>query len=137
MCIRDRWRIWLGTSSTSSPVVSDGIIYVCTDNRLYRIDTTKIDFNKLRQVRGPAVLRYIATDLGWIFQAGDKIRSSPALGNNILYFGDESGRLYAVDATTGKKLWDFQTGGKITSSPALVGDTLYIGCHDGKLYAIE
>lgn len=112
------WRLRLGRSSSSSPVVVDDTVYTSSDNRLYRIDaqTQKIQ---------------------WWFPAGDAIRSSPALGDSVLYVGSEDGRLYAVDATTGKKLWDFPTGDKITSSPALVGDTIYVSSHDGKLYAIE
>ncbi|HEY91797.1 MAG TPA: PQQ-binding-like beta-propeller repeat protein, partial [Dehalococcoidia bacterium] len=73
----------------------------------------------------------------WTFVAGGYLRSSPALGDNILYIGSEDSNLYAVDATDGKKLWDFRTGDKITSSPALIDGVLYIGSHDGKVYAIE
>lgn len=112
------WRLRLGRTSPASPTVTDGTVYTSSDNRIYRIDT------QTRKIQ-------------WWSPLGDAIRSSPALGNNVIYVGSDDGRLYALDATTGKKIWDFPTGGKITSSPAVSGDTIYVGSHDGKLYAIE
>ena len=57
--------------------------------------------------------------------------------DTTVYVGSEDGRLYAVDAATGKKLWDIITGGRITSSPAVADGTVYIGSYDGNLYAIK
>ena len=114
------WALPLGTgrASTSTPVVTDDTIYTALDSWLHSVDIE----SRTRQ---------------WTFVAGGLLRSSPALGNDILYIGSEDGRLYAVDATDGKKLWDFPTGDKITSSPALVDGVVYVGSFDGKLYAIE
>jgi len=114
------WTIPLGMghNSLSSPVVTDTIIYTALDNWLHAIDIE-------------------TRNREWTFVAGGYLRSSPALGDNILYIGSEDGNLYAVDATDGKKLWDFHTGDKITSSPALIDGVLYVGSHDGKVYAIE
>lgn len=114
------WTLPLGTgrTSTSSPIVTDDTIYTALDSWLHAVDLE----TRERQ---------------WTFVAGGLLRSSPALGNNVLYIGSEDGRLYAVDATNGLKLWDFATGDKITSSPALVDGVIYVGSHDGKLYAIE
>jgi len=111
-------RLSTGRASTSTPIVTDDTIYTALDSWLHSVDIE----SRTRQ---------------WTFVAGGLLRSSPALGNNILYIGSEDGRLYAVDATNGEKLWDFLTGDKITSSPALVDGVVYIGSHDGKLYAIE
>jgi glucose dehydrogenase len=35
--------------------------------------------------------------------------SSAALAGNLAYVGDHNGRLYAVDAKSGKLSWEFQT----------------------------
>ena len=35
----------------------------------------------------------------------------PALAGGLAYFGDHNGKLYAVDARTGKLAWDFRTEG--------------------------
>ena len=107
-------------NSSSSPLVSDDTVYTAIDKYLYAIDIETHE--KLWEQR---------------FVAGDNLRSSPALGNDILYIGSEDGLLYAINATTGEKLWHFATGGPINSSPALSDGTIYVTSHDGKLYAIE
>jgi len=114
------WALPLGRSSYASPIVTDDTIYTAFDNRLYSID---------RETR----------EMRWWppFVAGGNLRSSPALGDGVLYIGSENSLLYAVDATNGQKLWEFPTGGKVTSSPTLVDGVIYVGSHDGKLYAIE
>lgn len=42
----------------------------------------------------------------WSVQASDWVWSAPALANDTLYFGDSSGRIFAVNATTGDKVWE-------------------------------
>src|SRR5512145_2597334 len=53
----------------------------------------------------------------WYFQAGGPIQSSPAVLNKIIFFGSNSGNVYAVDMEDGTKLWDYKTGGGLISSP--------------------
>ena len=115
------WSVpWLGRgqSSVASPIVTDDTVYAAFDSYLHSIDIE----SRSRE---------------WTFVAGGALRSSPALGDGVLYIGSEDGRLYAVDATDGQKLWDFTTGGEITSSPALADGVIYVGSADGNLYAIE
>jgi len=107
-------------NSTSSPLISDNTIYTALDKYLYALDIET--HAKLWEVP---------------FRAGDSLRSSPALGNDVIYIGSEDGRLYAVDATSGEELWHFTTSGEITSSPTLANGIIYVTSHDGKLYAIE
>ena len=57
--------------------------------------------------------------------------------NNVVYVGNECGRVYALNATTGAKIWDYDTGYIIESSPAVANDVIYIGSNDGKLYALN
>jgi len=112
------WRLELGKTANSSPVVTDDTLYVGSDNKLVAIDLES--YQKC-----------------WEFETEGMVRSSPALVDTTIYVGSEDGRLYAVDATTGEKLWDILTGDKITSSPAVADGTVYISSHDGNLYAIE
>ncbi len=107
-------------TSSSSPLVSETVIYTAFDNYLYAIDISTHE-----KLWDPP------------FRAEDDIRSSPALGNDVLYIGSEDGLLYAINTADGKELWHFTTGGPITSSPALVNGIIYLTSHDGKLYAIE
>ncbi len=107
-------------NSSSSPLISDNTIYTALDKYLYALDIE----THAKLWESP-------------FRAGDSLRSSPALGNDVLYIGSEDGRLYAVDAASGEELWHFTTGGEITSSPTLANGIIYVTSHDGKLYAIE
>ena len=43
------------------------------------------------------------------FDAKAYMFSSPALAGDLAYAGDHNGKLYAVDAKTGKLAWEFQT----------------------------
>lgn len=68
------------------------------------------------------------------------IYSSPAIGTDgLLYFGQEFGRVYALQAETGTLQWFRETSSGITwSSPALSSaGTLFIGDLSGRLYAFK
>jgi eukaryotic-like serine/threonine-protein kinase len=56
-----------------------------------------------------------------------------------LYFGGGDGRVYALEAATGKFLWktEFAAGNKIWGTSLVNEDTLYIGSFDKKMYAIN
>jgi eukaryotic-like serine/threonine-protein kinase len=73
----------------------------------------------------------------WDYDTGNAIKSSPIISNNILYFGSDDGKLYAVDTINGSKYWDYTTGDKVRSSPAIINDTVYVGSDDGKVYAVS
>jgi outer membrane protein assembly factor BamB len=88
--------------------------------------------------------------LKWIFAPSDlppdvpfthfDIYSSPAIGSDgTIYFGQEFGRVYALEPDGGTIRWIVETASGITwSSPALTSHgTLLIGDLAGNLYAIE
>jgi outer membrane protein assembly factor BamB len=55
----------------------------------------------------------------------------------VLYFGCHDGKLYALNAISGKLLWTFAADGRIVSSPWPTQGVVYFGCDDGCLYAVE
>ncbi len=64
--------------------------------------------------------------------------SSPAIVGGIVYFGSDSGIVYAVNATTGASIWNFTTGYLyVRSSPAVSNGIVYIGSDDGNFYALN
>src|SRR5262249_2800955 len=83
----------------------------------------------------------------WHWPTGDEvaptIRSTPALGDGILYVGAMDGSLYAVDTNTGSQLWSVKTGSAIRSHPLFYKEsasdsgTVYFGPDDDYLYAID
>ena len=116
-----------------SPAVVDGTVYIgCRDAHVYAVDAAtgrkKWDYptSKSWVIGTPAVrdgLVYVGTSdssrfmgldartgrLRFDFKAGAYIFSSAALAGDLAYVGSHNGKLYAIDAKTGKQAWEFQT----------------------------
>lgn len=123
---------WAFDYYISSPLVDDGVVYTGSGN---------------------GFLYALKADNGselWKFNAGTRIRSTPAIKGNNLYAGDCLGRVYALDKRSGSKVWQFATRGDtmrnenfgfdrkaVIASPAIAGNTVVVGGRDGYLYAID
>ena len=108
----ESWRFKTGADVYSSPAVSNGIVYVGSeDKNLYAIDA-------------------VTGTQKWLFITGDKVVSSPAVSNGVVYIGSGDGNLYAIDAMIGKEKWRFKTGGSVDSSPAVSNGIVYVGGFD-------
>ena len=73
----------------------------------------------------------------WRFMTGDKVYSSPAVSNGVVYIGSYDGYLYAIGAVTGTEKWRFKAGYNLSSSPAVSNGVVYVGSGDSYLYAID
>ena len=117
----------------SSAAVVDGVVYTgCRDGHFYALDAAsgkkKWDYmtnlswvNATPAVRDGLVYtgtsdsaRFFALEaktgrLRFNFDAKAAVFSSPALAGELVYFGSENGKLYALDTKTGKQAWVFQT----------------------------
>jgi len=85
--------------------------------------------------------------LRWRYDTGDPIRSSPALGpgpgrgpGDVVYVGSSNGKLYAINADTGRRRWSFDTTPRapllrdrndLNASPALGRHGVYIAGEHG------
>ncbi|MEE9443283.1 MAG: PQQ-binding-like beta-propeller repeat protein [candidate division Zixibacteria bacterium] len=78
--------------------------------------------------------------LKWIFETGDGVESSPAIGpDGTIYFGSYDSCFYALTdmGNEGVQKWKFKTGGKIDGSATVGGDgVIYFGSRDSTLYAL-
>ncbi|WP_413666659.1 PQQ-binding-like beta-propeller repeat protein [Mucilaginibacter sp. Mucisp86] len=54
-----------------------------------------------------------------------------------IYFGDNNGYIYALDAVSARVKWKFQTGGAIAATPTVYKNTLIAGSSDAYVYAID
>jgi outer membrane protein assembly factor BamB len=114
-----RWIYKTGGQVSSSPAVSDGTVYVGSqDGKVYALDAA-------------------TGHVRWTYTTGDQVSSSPAVVGGTVYVGSQDGKVYALDAATGVALWAYPTGRAIFSSPAVVGGTVYVGSEDGKVYALN
>jgi outer membrane protein assembly factor BamB len=73
----------------------------------------------------------------WSFTTGNKIRSTPAYCNGVVYFGSDDGFLYALDANSGKLKWKFRAAGAVSSSPAVYRNLVYIEAGDSTFHAVD
>ena len=63
--------------------------------------------------------------------------SSPLVARGLVYVGDWDGRIWALDARTGRTRWTFRTSGRVKGSLALSGTRVFVGDYDGHLYALD
>jgi outer membrane protein assembly factor BamB len=54
-----------------------------------------------------------------------------------VYFGDQSGTVYSLNATTGRVNWTFHASGPVKGGPALANGVLYFGDYSGRAYAVN
>ena len=72
----------------------------------------------------------------WKFQAGDRIRSTPIIVNNIVYFGTADTFFYALNAETGEVIWKYKTPGEIPGCAAY-GDGVIFFMTSSKVFALN
>lgn len=73
----------------------------------------------------------------WRTPTGQRVFSSPAFHNGVLYAGNHAGRLMALDARTGATRWELRLPEGILSSPVPAAGRIYLGCDDGGVYAVQ
>ncbi|MBW8010940.1 MAG: PQQ-binding-like beta-propeller repeat protein [Chloroflexi bacterium] len=72
----------------------------------------------------------------WQFSTEDWVWGSPALANDVVYFGDLSGNFYAVNASNGNEKWHLEADGAITGKPLVHEGMIYFVTEAGSLYAV-
>jgi outer membrane protein assembly factor BamB len=65
----------------------------------------------------------------------DRVDSSPAVVNGVVYIGSSNKKLYALKASTGGVLGHVYTAAAVFSSPAVANGVVYVGSTDGGVYA--
>ena len=73
----------------------------------------------------------------WRFATGGPVESSPAVADEIVYFGSGDGRLYAADLATGREMWHFDAGASVDGSPAVGASAVYVTSRDRRLSAVD
>lgn len=73
----------------------------------------------------------------WQFKAEVGIYSSPVIISELIYFGDNGGRLYALNISTGTLVWSKHLAGAIKSKPCAYNDWLIVNDTSGKVSALN
>ena len=61
----------------------------------------------------------------WIFHAHELVEFPPAIAYGRLFFANNAGTVFAVNATTGKQAWTYASGRCQAESPAVGFNTVY------------
>ncbi len=105
------WKAKVDGIVLSSPVVSDGLVYVgSTGTYVYALEE-----NSGKQK--------------WKYKTGGWIRWSPAVANEYIYVSSEDGYVYALDKNTGELKWKKHprsSSSKPVSSPIVAGNLVYV-----------
>lgn len=153
-----KWRFKAKRALTSSPVYSNGVIYICSvDTLLYALDAKSgYILWRFRMSKASISTPYIADNFIftgsvdshiycvdihsareiWNFTTDNQVTSSPLSHQDSVYCGSVDGAMYCLEFRTGRLRWKYQTGGPITGSPIIANDVLYFGSNDHKIYAI-
>ena len=75
--------------------------------------------------------------LQWRVQTEGMVQSSAALDGGTLYLGSGDGKLYAIEALTGRERWRFPTGRAISSTPAVARGLVFFGSRDNVFWAVD
>ena len=113
-----RWKVETSESITSTAAITDGLVYVGSDDGTLR--ALDLDTGKLK----------------WQYKIEDMIESSPTVIDGLVIFGDDLGTLHACDANTGTLAWKFETEDRIISSAVPQKDRVIFGSYDGNLYCL-
>ncbi len=128
---KEKWGKSLTGSVTTSPVISNEMVYFCTDDGFcYGADKNT---GREHWVLSPAQRNLNASNCNKC-----ALRfSQHIVDNSILYVGSLDHNLYALDAQTGVIKWSFHTGNSILNAPTISNGKIYLGSNDGKIYVID
>ena len=115
---------------TKPGVMQGGSTFAIFRNTIYYLGNyklTAIDINTGKD-------NWSIPSASWV---GDHCRSSPAIYDGIVYFGNLGGRFYAIDALSGAEKWIFEAGDGILKSASASKGMVFFGAGDKKFYALD
>lgn len=162
----EQWRIPLDGSSVSTPVIHGNIAYLTVNtNTLYAIDLINQDILWDRPLqsgwlwspnapaieatsntiivpgRSNSVLAYHTRNGKrlWQFSGNGWFPHSPVVVDGVAYLRGWDKNIYALDATTGKKLWQYPAPRDFSSDIWVDANFLYVGVKEKepKTYALH
>ncbi len=128
----------LGGMKTSSPAVGPNLVYVIQKELGYVLTSDSlVDYRQQFTIH--AFDKSAGAELwsfsDWLKSSDYSYCSSPAVTSNLVFFGWGEGKMYVLDAQSGKKLWEDSVQGHILSSPAIANGRLYMATMAGNVVA--
>lgn len=152
------WTFKADKSLTAAPEIGEDSVLIRDEgNTIYKLDeggrlvfrTTPPDpvTSPVREYQGRIYFgcangRIAALDVGnggreaWEFEAGAPVRSGPVFAGDLVVFGTDNGRVYALRAG-GEVLWTFAARGAVFVDPAVSGGRIYFGTGERYFYGLS
>jgi len=73
----------------------------------------------------------------WGLTGIGRSESSPLVWRGRVFFGDESGYVYAFSIKTHRLAWRFRAGGSVKGAPAELNGRIVFGAYDGAVYCLD
>jgi len=114
-----KWTKSLGFETDSSPVIVNDVLYIGTTFGIHALDISS--GNEL-----------------WRYHTNSFVKSVPAVANDVVYFGADDRKFYALNAKDGTVLWinDAALDG-YTASAVVANNMVYAIPEDGSFYAFD
>jgi len=111
------WKVrYVGWSAATRPVCGDGMVYMIND----------YDHPKLFAIRLDGKGDVTGTHIAWSITNRVSSTPSPLLVDDLLYFINDQGFLFCVEAKTGQAVWEQKIGGIFGTSPLYAADRIYL-----------
>ncbi|MEW5805373.1 MAG: PQQ-binding-like beta-propeller repeat protein [Patescibacteria group bacterium] len=135
------WQKYLDSAEVihSSPAYYNGLLYIGTEGSS-RSNENPSRLYALNYQTGEVVWRY---EIDFLSGKLNLIHGTPAISNNIVYFGSENGYFYAVSADNGKLVWKKQIGFGadnivgITTAPSVGYGKVFVNTWSGNFFALK
>jgi outer membrane protein assembly factor BamB len=82
----------------------------------------------------------LRNDFDWKVDLGMAIVADPVLEDNVIYAATIEGKLFAIDANSGKIIWSFDDGGNLGSvwgSPVIDESIIFLADMNGNVYTVD
>lgn len=114
-----RWQVNLEGGVSATPVLYDGFLYVGSfSHKLFKIS---LDGEIVNSFEGN----------NWLF-------SSPVIENDVIYYSDLGGYVYALNVADLSQIWQVRPGTRgIRPAPLLYGDYVIVASRDGNIYRLN
>jgi outer membrane protein assembly factor BamB len=123
------WQTKVGSIAAASPAlgVARGLVYIPV-----------LSINSHSPGNGRFVALSMKTGkIAWSHPIPAGTESSPLVSGNSVFFGDQAGNVYSLNAANGHVNWTYHASGAVKGGLALAYGWLYFGDYAGRAYALN
>jgi outer membrane protein assembly factor BamB len=75
--------------------------------------------------------------LQWSYPTKDKIRGTPCIAHDHVFFGSDDGFVYALVASNGRFIWRYDLAAPVRGRPYVTNELVIVGAESGEVVALE